>query len=681
MRYVSLMGTQSIAVLNPLLSLKENGEAPEGVILLATAQTQKRAESLRDHIVAAGFEKSAIDIQPVSLTLETDAEGRPAAPEVLRELISAHQRIYFNIAGGLNFQIAACVRAVRPEDCVFLYPESEGVHRFEIRDFRLSSETLLSLPPVVDVLTIQNIVHRLDTPKKRHPLMNKALSISGIRRPKNAVSNLVIGEVVFDLAINHGNGMKFIKAIQNIGKEGRSQKRLLAEARKVIRIALNREDFGELYHRDIAVLTADPLIAERIETEGGGKVDVIHLKNLKKNNPLSCLPLKMFLSGVPVAAPRADKTGKSPVETGEATPPALYAPIGTEILTTLIALWSHKPNTTVLFYTPQDPEANRHKESLASAKKILPAKQVHFHPVDITGKGILDLPDPPAGNSAVNITPGTKGHAFFLTLWAMKHGMKIHSIAAKTHQLMEIPEGPARPLQAPAPVSFLKATGVGVISYGEDKERLIQNQDNFKSVLRVLMAIANDPALSISDFPLKRIETRDFVGTPISGKKDQRLRITEKETRQPFYLTIDAKDEWFERLVGFAMAECGAQDVQIRVRTSWRKETENHLKQKFQTGPRPHKTDIDVVARFQTTYYVVSCKSGKNYSMKQTTAEADAVARLFGRFTIPMACFLRHDGPPRKDDNGIYIFGYQTLADAEALKGVIQQAADERRKT
>lgn len=87
MKYISLMGTQTMAVLNPLLALMEQGKTVEKVYILATRKTAGRAETLKNFLVPDKIAPEHFDIIPVSDSLQKDREGREAAHHVILSLI------------------------------------------------------------------------------------------------------------------------------------------------------------------------------------------------------------------------------------------------------------------------------------------------------------------------------------------------------------------------------------------------------------------------------------------------------------------------------------------------------------------------------------------------------------------------------------------------------------------
>lgn len=679
MKYVSLMGTQMLAVLNPILALVENGKRPEKVILLPTGKTLPLAGRLENYL-REGFKDLAVEIHPVSMSLETDRQGNPPAPEKIAEFSDDAEGICFNAAGGMNFQIAACAERLFAVDSHFIYPESGGIHLFRLHRGELKAQETFPLPGPVDVLRLQGIEHKILSDRQMHPFLQKSLKECGISSPKNAVFNLRVGDVIFDLAWNRGNEMKFLLVIPPLRRPGRAPVNLLKETRKVINLSLNRSRFSELYHRDITVITEIDDVAERLMTEGGGKADCLLMDPHTRNSPFGCLKMQRLFEGVIGSAGEGGTVPETAGSGGKGDGSVLYAALGTEIMPSLTALWSHRPDRVCFLYTPGDPQIERYKSAFLAEMKILPASTVSFQPVGITGKEILEMPPPSGPGGVVNITPGTKGQALFLTHWARLHSMKIHSILAPARMLPEIPKGDTIPLRIPPPVAYLKATGTRVIDYGEDKGSLMKREAEMAALLKLFRGMA-DAGEDISGFPKKAMDLGGVRSKPLKDRnRDRRVSIWAQGWETPAECILDEKDEWFERLVGFVLVQCGADDVQIRIRTLWSPEAEARLQKKY-PGNRPFKTDIDVAARFEENYYIISCKSGKKSRVGDTAAEADAQARIFGRFTIPMVCFLRHKSEPNNQSNGIYVFGYKTLADPPAVKELLQNALRERRKT
>ncbi len=685
MKYISLMGTQTMAVLNPLLALMEQGKAVEKVYILATRKTMDRAESLKNFLVPDKIAPEHFDIIPVSDSLQKDREEREAVQNVLSGLIS--EDMTFNLAGGMNFQIAACVQVLSKEKCRFLYPESAGIHHFFMENCCMTSHEILPLPASVDVLKLQDISYSIEK-SNIHPFLETVqkkcrFSVpSGALRHVRVYNEILNKDVIFDLVWNSGNEMKFLKIIHSSPKYNKNTDFYLQEARSVITLATNRELFGELYHRNVLVLTNHRASHERIIKEGGGKITSLFYFESSGNlgEKLLLAELKQKLErfmNPPLTAPFSKEVIRQETGNSKSGDTVLYTSLGSNIMPSLIALWSHSPAEVCFVYTPGIPEIEFFRDAILAENKILPVNTVSFYPVSIEGREIQDISKPAHGQGIVNITPGTKGHTAFLTLWAGKHGFPVYSLINPAGKYEEIPQGHSGEMKAPPPVPFLKLTGINVKQFGDGKGSILQNRQQHETVLEFLrmMHRENQP---VSDFYKNSISLKN-AGSECLNKdqKNEQVRIWQQDKADLTFFTQG--DEWFEALTGFVMAECGAQDVQVRVKTRWPQETEVHLSQIH--GKDIHMTDIDVIARFSTDYYVISCKSGNPGARGKITAEANAFASLFGRFSIPLVCYLKYKDEPYNTNNGVYIFGYRTLCDTEAMKALLKQAVAVRRNT
>lgn len=625
--FISLVGTQILAVLNPLLSiLREN--KPELIVLIPTVKTLDKANSIKAYLEEKLKIENVVEIS--SSELIADAQF-PPAHEIVRKY--SDRPIYFNLAGGMNFQIASCVSHLDYKNTTFLYPESTGVHQIRVVDDKVLSHKILPLPKVENLLEIFKMqgVKLIKLNQNRSNFFTWALKLSNLSVPRDALENIEINRVAFDLVINLGNEIRFLKVIHKSTDDRRTSEDFLSEVDKVVDFALDRNRAYELYHRKIFVLTNIPTISERIKKEGSGKVEVID----GLNRDLCVSGLRLFF-GYQEQSPQLFKSQIETYETSknQHSKTILLTSLGENLMPTLIALWSHRPSKAILFYTPGDSEILKIKNALVSNLDLLPVSSVSFYPVSITGQEILKMPKPDDGSVEVNISPGTKGHGAFLTLWAKVHSAEIFSIETKSQTLKSISTGAEKSLSAPSPVAYLRLTGKELLSIGKDKESLLSNSKFYEDML-------------------------------------------DKICRQG---TIYIKGDVFEELVGYVFAKLDADDVNVRVRTRWSEKTEKFLINKY--GMTPHMTDIDVVARFGVNYYVISCKAGKVSDFDHVTREVSAAGKaLFGRFTVPLVSHFLYSEVEPMLKNGVWIFGYKTLINQDSIRELIEKAIKERRTT
>jgi hypothetical protein len=233
---------------------------------------------------------------------------------------------------------------------------------------------------------------------------------------------------------------------------------------------------------------------------------------------------------------------------------------------------------------------------------------------------------------------------------------------------------------APSPPMYLRMSGINVASFGNDARHLSRGDRARVTAILEFLRHLKKAIGKLSGFPSKNTKSGEFSFV-VDG--DQRMLL--KKNKQ---VARWRETEWgglFEKLVGHVIAECGAHHVQIRIRTRWLKEeTENHIRGKYSTYRRsePFMSDLDVVAAKDANYYVISCKGGKNFGgVSKSANEAAAMAHIFGRFSVPLLCTFVYEGDPEEAPNGVYRFGWKTLADKAAMKSLLETAVKKRRKT
>jgi hypothetical protein len=675
--YISLVGTQIMAVLNPLLSLAENGIGPDRLGLLTTGFTYPVATAIKSFLIEKGmFSDENIHIIPISNTLVPNEKGHLPIHEVIREIATHSEDFSFNMAGGMNFQIAAAVNVIETEKCLYLYPEQRGVHAIRIKTGgTVVDHRCYPLPAAEHVLELQGIPYEIERGQD-NPFTIEVFKECGIELPP--LRRVRIGNTTnlsFDCVWNNGNELKFLKTIYRSPGDGKKAEDYLDEARAVIGLSTGRDALRELYHRTIAVLTNHPLVAERIGAEGRGKIDVLFVR---PGNAMAVamagFEIKRILNIPAPYTSRAVEIDQYTCSAAETSVPVLLLSLGRDILPTLIALWSHKPERVCFVYTPEDPTVVRYRDALLKDKSVLPAGRVSFYPVSIAGSEIMSVPVPEKGPVIVNISPGTKGHTAFLALWAKMHQAGLYSLVSDVRQACPISMGDCHPLSGPEPAELLRLTGFRVdLSHTTGKERLRKEAETYEGILEFI-EMAGSQSADLSNFSYNELRLPNAYFSRIATETG-RIDFTTKSKQVQWSLR---QGEWFERLMGYVLIKSGADEVQCRIRTQWSEETAKHLTGKYQQGV--FMSDIDVVGRFGSDYYVISCKTTKKQQVRKLVGEVQAVASLFGRFAVPLLCFLQFGGEAYTVE-GVYVFGHRTFANPDSMKSLLMRAIADRQKT
>ena len=677
MIYISLVGTQLMAVFNPLLTLVKQNGLPEQVILLGTEQVISRFERaigvIASHKLLSGV---AFKFYVVSNSLGKDSSGNPPAHERLKELAgSLNGRVFFNIAGGMNFQNAACAQVIDPGNCLFTYPDLEGVHLFDIAADGGAKDTLLPLPDPVDVEAIQGINLTMgDCSPTNLKLMKDALAAVGIRKlPEGCTENLKFAGIDFELVQNNGNTLCFFKLVSK-SEELRQD---------VNPIATSRERTDDLYHRRICVFTPSNEVVDRAGYNSMGKIETYEYSNggKTKKPDLRYLGTRIKQALGLIHFPKRTSSEVTSTEFLNGSiegscRKALVCFIGSDPMATLKAIWSHCPDTLWLLYAAgSGTNIERLKTAFEANKSFLPVKKIVFLSVDFPGRSVLDLPAPVAKEVEVNITPGTKCHAFFLTRWAVKNSMAVFSINNAHSKVESIPPGKELDVLLPSPVQLLKISGLDLKQDYETQDDLLLRRREMDAILRFLSLIIDDPTV-IKTFPNQTIKL-EKASYKKSG--DFSGRIEFNDGQKPVFITLK-NNYWLEQFVGHMLMRCGADDINLGVTEKLAPQSEAFIRKRSKCRVYIHRNEYDVLARFGDKICMVECKSGK-ITEKAVSDHAAGLNSTLPRFVVPFACRFKYAKEPKKTENGVWIFGHRTLTDVVALKKLINEAFAERRTT
>ena len=667
MKFVTMVGTQIMAVLNPLMACGRYLNVPLDVILFETATSAplaSRIESWLGSIDSLPSYLTISSVQRIRIFTEDRRDQDFGAPwSRLHTVIDGEETLCFNLAGGLGAMISSSLRLPDYEKCLFLYPEYRGVQLFSVRAGGVN-RALLPLPEAVDILALQQIP--VASRHVQYPLLDTALRSLAIHLSDNVRRNLMIGGVPFALVWNAGNYLHCLAVLDQTSVRNNARRRTdeanLA-ARFLISLARSRKGFGELFDRRIAVLTGSPVIAERIEREGGGKIQVFLWR--PQTDPVVADRVSAFLGG-----DSAEYDARSPLPAMESygvhpTPAqktALYTILSPNPMTSLLALWSHRPSAVVFFYTAGDPLCERCKTAMVAHRALLPTAVVSFLPIGFSGDEILETTPAPEAALIVNITPGAKPQKFFLRLWGLLHGAEVCSLDTPNQQV-RADLGPLGPISGPLPTQFLLLGGG---HHHVARTSLIRQSDlgtGWRALLYAFLTGLRGQPLLWQRFPQERITLNGVCFEPQPDGVSAHLTMGGKSATIPL-----EHNRWFEEIVGYALLKCGADAVEVGVRT-FRAERPGRGRELL--------SDLDVAARFKGRYVIVECKSGSNAPLQAVAAEAVARARAFDRFALPIVAFYRYlapQPPVTLPEATAPVIDGETLCDPSALGGMIEQA-------
>lgn len=673
MIYISPVGNQPMAVINPLLAIAEQAQAPRQIHLLRTQQAKSNFKHAVDFLKTR-FGEGIVHYHEVSDALEPDGRRLPAQ-EVVRQIAAGlKEPVFFNIAGGMNFQIAACVQNLDAQACIFTYPDFRYIHVYEFKGGALSHKRV-GLPSPVDVMKIQGMACESggrDTPNVRL-LIDAAMAKNLKKPPSSWLYNVKFGGIEFDIAWNSGNTMNFLKVVT----------RALKFRDEENAAVLDRARTGDLYHRRIHILTQDVNLVERARWESFGKVEVYRYGNkgkTKRPDPDSMGTELLKAYGALPSAPAPPTVGEehevvnAPGRAGDGTTLAVF--LGTTPTATVKSIWSHRPDTLLLLYTGGDTQVERLKAALLRHAGRLPVNRVIFKSVDFTGAALMRIAPPTDGRLAVNITPGIKSQAFFLARWAMEHNAEIYSLNNSNATVQAIPAGKVLRQRLPEPARFLELKGETIKSAWGGRDKLCAMEGTLEGLIRFIDLIHEDHK-KIQQFPGGGGGRIEVDGALFLRRQKDLGRIEFAGENHAVNFSLE-KHIWLEQLTGYMLHKCGAEDVAVSTKVRWSAATEAWLEKS--KAESVHKNDYDVIAVFGGEYVMVECKSGHDKPLAAMIAQTNGLAKTLGRFTLPLLCRFNHHGPPQ-EQNGVWVFGHRTLTDPVGLRALIDRAFSGRRTT
>lgn len=365
------------------------------------------------------------------------------------------------------------------------------------------------------------------------------------------------------------------------------------------------------------------------------------------------------------------------------------------ILPSLLALYSCAPVDEVVFlYTPGERSVEQCKAAILAHRNLL-IQQVKglqhfsFRKIDIFGQDILEIIPEEHREVMTVITPGTKSQGYFLTLLAGTCNGRVYSLETENQELTCLSHSHdenKRRLNGPDPAHLLLLKGESMANRGENADSLKKSTSFFRDLLAFLSGLLEQGDYSI-------------LAKLFTGNRTQQETISHGEfiySEKKFNAELKAPSgdlhqwsfhggEWFERLIGYVLLECGADDVRVRVRMKWRPKTQKRIKGNLEKGTGVFKEDIDVVARFKGRYYLISCKAGKkaDAGIDDISREAMTFAHTIDRFCIPMVCFFKYNVDADLDKllvrNNVPVFGCKTFLSPEKMKSLLEHGA--RRRT
>lgn len=641
MYFVSQVGLQPAAV---AVALKAAAQHPsihlKGGLLLASGRTMDAAK----RIATWAKRELSLDVAAEEWTasLSTDDLAVPVAK--LRKWLEGTSHpsapVVFNGSAGLKSLVIAMAHELR-DRAWFLFPQADRLYLTRPGSSEWTDRVLPSLG--LDVLLTLYGLDRSTAPPPPRNEIAKLFRRERLRIPPGVEEWLTIANgsrpVVLDLAYEARGVLHALVYVKD-----------MADARALRRQHL---DLNGLKPRWKGVCRGAD-VAAHLRESGIPPID-LHARSALADlqhwldNPLpGQVPGPARISVTEPPQVRTIMMASHECDTG--SPTDLAVCLGNDPTPTLLSIWTHRPDTALVFYDFKTPAvvecAQRLEECAQRREKIgsLPTRRLVLIPTDVLGRGIAEaVPLGAERPLRLDVTPGSKPQGWSLTrLTATVPGSEVWVLRGD-RQVASTFGDPARelPMQGP-PLAILGEACGGAL---KGSARKIVAKDPFWQLLGLVLRKHQEAggAFGSLDEMLAGPQIQSHVSVEPTGHDRSAggsLKVTVSLDGKSATKRVDKPKDgyWFERLVADAFLRAGADEVVASVRWSFRDEMQQFLEAKHR-GP-VHKDDVDVAARFGTRTAAISCKARRELK-PHFRSEIEALAeQKFGRFCLPILADL-----------------------------------------
>ena len=677
--FLSLVGTQVMGTLQPWMALAEqDGVVP--AVLLATDKVRPVAETLRQWGIDSGQGEARIIDIPNTL------DGDDAAPAVIARLVEEAERDglrpAFNLNGGLNSMISACVLALEPCAPMLIQASTDRVVITDQRDGVVQVKPLPEPLSIQALLRLQGVEYRQITPKGWS--VSQFCERGRIALPAGALHDVEIDGISFELVWNAGdNRPSFLVKHLFPPSEAVTRKE---QERDLTHWATSRERSYQIHDRRTIALVQDEKSAERLARESKNRIEVINVDGWGKEPYILRKPLIELFS-----PPKAAKTVAQRLDLPKPTiaPPladnTLIVAMGTDPISTLLAVASHRPRHLVICYSPTPEVVVVQAKRLAKLESELGLKSVRLVSVPVEGL-FLDqrLPRPEKGARVhVNISPGTKGQGGMLAAWAARHGGVVWSLDSRVKRCTPLcaPYGEKPlPMHGVDPTLLLQLEGQQLLDEGFIPNEMREESALWKELLAFMRAALTEG--KDGDVLRRHVEAAG-TGLQRTGPKEWTFQGKKKQ-----FSFSQSGGEWLEKLAAVAFTQAGAKYVRARVRLRWDEFNENKARKAAELSAMRQdaavvdpvfRLDLDVIGAWGPDLFLVSCKSNPDSEVESAAREVLHTSANLGRFGL---CMLAHMGCVKSfvHETGVLVLGWRELCQPEVLRELFQQLRDRARK-
>lgn len=694
----SYVGKQIFGVFNTILAVCANSHwrsLVDSIVLYSTKDSQgsrgvskgtlEESEKIKSYCEQHGY-------SPVKIVEFDRTEN--LATEFVKDATSDGKKVLFNIEGGMNYCVAQYMSELVKSSLDHSVIISDGsVYRtvplkqsFENCDW--DTETL-KIPElsVEDIFAIQNVTYEKKEEKTEFGKFVES-HLEKRNLPKSLIYNVTLNHLTFDLVWNcGGNHLAFL--VSPFGKKGTSQDsdKKLERLRSYLKWAAGKNNQKQIYDFHFYVVCEAGNHIDTTKIQGRGKAIPLESygyvekdkfygggeRRLDFSKKLS-FELSLLLSRKNV--PEFGKLSKSEeISTKvEVVDNTFITSFGKDPSSTIAALLSHLEchtylKTVLLLCTP---DLIKQCNKFITILKSYPSqflKHINFKIVktDVKGRSIPYILSAKRDikNVEVNATPGTKGQAAFLTLFAQNNDFPVWTLNQK--EVLCCNQNFEKFKNEPKinPKLYLSLDRYKVTSNTISKD--IAKTKLLKSILK---------NMSESDADKCRNNFGSFL---------KESKITAKLDGSSYFVTSDngiyKKEEMgalFEDLVNVAFSNlkgvAGDSNVTVKDPT-----VHNSNQKKY------HLEEIDYLFSYKHMVVSVSCKAYFNKDahhlhtrLASVVKESVSFAKGICRFCLPVMCFINKFDVPdifidKSSNEPVGIIDCWDLCDPDRLQDILER--------
>lgn len=582
----------------------------------------------------------------------------------------------------MNFSVASIMIVLAKYNIRVLSIQKGEIVLLNPKDNQLNPIKRPELKSVKEILNSQNMSFEFldnDTPLVQFCKERK------IKLPTHSLNSVKIGSLIFDAVWN--DGWNRLNVLHTLPTKGNAS--ALEGDRTISEWISRRNENNQMYDKTVFVFCPTSADKEHVKEES---------RKCKANVLNSCA----FINGCKLTNKSGEEKNheyrklidelkelfseeicfEKAKDSRKVFSDTLVVVLPPDTLNTLniIASSIGKIKNVMLCHTNNDEMIKLAKSAKEYLENSYIGLSVNLMQIDYSGSTLVNKLkfDENATNVHVNISPGTKAQAAFLTYWAVKNNCSIWSVSSPYIKCLSDKTQKDIEIQAVDPVVCLKINyGDKVIVEGSAHDN---EETKYNHLLTHLSLCINPNELDFrSDFTS---QTEASVLT----KQKNKLKLSLKQNNEEF--SFDVQDgEWFELLVAHALKTAGIKNVSARVRTKFNDDLqeiyENHFKEEI------HRQDIDVIGTYKSHSYLISCKA-MTYKSKGTAKvrkvanEACSMAGSIARFTIPLLCYInknQHESVEAENSEQVKIIDLNDLCNKEKIIEIFLEIANKKRST